>query len=171
MSKLTALHVLVYPHSVESKCLYMSRSGLVPQFSLRPHHTAAEVGGQYSGRRADGRDGSLTSLAGRSKVAARMTALDRIAAAGQKVGASGRPSPYPSPREQRGEGTLASYHHPNAPIAASTPPPRCGTPAARIASSVVASAPSTMGSLRSPKWPMRMTRPASGPSPPPSDKL
>ena len=46
-----------------------------------------------------------------------------------------------------------------------------GTPAVFIASSVVARQPSSIGSLRSPMWPMRNTLPISGPSPPPSDRL
>ena len=54
-------------------------------------------------------------------------------------------------------------------IAASTPLPATGTPARRSPISTPHSVPISMRSLKSPRWPIRNTRPASLPSPAPSD--
>src|ERR1700729_4292500 len=54
-------------------------------------------------------------------------------------------------------------------IAASTPPARCGTPAAASPISTPDRAPINVSSLHSPRWPMRNTLPASLESPEPSD--
>ncbi len=56
-------------------------------------------------------------------------------------------------------------------IAAATPPLPCGTPASWSDISMAARAPSSMGSLRSPIWPMRKTRLSSLSRPPPSETL
>src|SRR5271154_4964479 len=56
-------------------------------------------------------------------------------------------------------------------IAASTPPERCGTPAADSPISTPESAPIRLSSLHSPRWPMRNTLPATFESPEPSEML
>src|SRR5580658_10798490 len=56
-------------------------------------------------------------------------------------------------------------------IAASTPPARCGTPAAVRPISTPESAPSNVSSLHSPRWPMRNTLPATFERPEPSEML
>jgi len=56
-------------------------------------------------------------------------------------------------------------------IAASTPPARCGTPAAERPISTPDNAPIKVSSLHSPRWPMRNTLPASLLRPEPSDML
>src|SRR6267378_5961511 len=56
-------------------------------------------------------------------------------------------------------------------IAASTPPARCGTPAAARPISTPDRAPINVSSLHSPRWPMRNTLPASLLRPEPSDML
>src|SRR2546430_13399243 len=56
-------------------------------------------------------------------------------------------------------------------IAASTPPARCGTPAAARPISTPDKAPIKVSSLHSPRWPMRNTLPASLLKPEPSDML
>src|SRR6202022_3054407 len=56
-------------------------------------------------------------------------------------------------------------------IAASTPPARCGTPAAARPISTPDTAPIKVSSLHSPRWPMRNTLPASLLRPEPSDML
>src|SRR6266436_8756950 len=56
-------------------------------------------------------------------------------------------------------------------IAAATPPARCGTPASDNPISTPVSAPNSVSSLHSPRWPMRNTLPASLLKPEPSDML
>src|SRR5690606_11591914 len=56
-------------------------------------------------------------------------------------------------------------------IAACTPPLRCGTPASPSAISTPASVPASVRSLKSPRCPIRNTRPATLLSPWPSDRL
>src|SRR5271154_2067412 len=56
-------------------------------------------------------------------------------------------------------------------IAASTPPERCGTPAADRPISTPESAPSSVSSLHSPRWPIRNTLPATFDKPEPSEML
>src|SRR5207248_4111379 len=59
----------------------------------------------------------------------------------------------------------------SAAIAASTPPARCGTPAAASPISTPDKAPTRVSALHSPRWPMRNTLPASLDRPEPSDML
>jgi hypothetical protein len=66
---------------------------------------------------------------------------------------------------------LPSSRASSAAIAAMTPPLRCGTPAAASPISTPESAPSSMSSLHSPRWPMRKTLPATLPRPEPSEML
>ncbi len=56
-------------------------------------------------------------------------------------------------------------------MAASTPPLLCGMPATSSPISTAVRAPRSIGSLRSPMWPMRKTRPFSRDRPPPSETL
>src|SRR6202035_6141600 len=82
-----------------------------------------------------------------------------------------RPLPGQVLMTLRCAGELLSLRPSSDAIAASTPPARCGTPAAARPISTPDKAPVSVNSLHSPRWPMRNTFPASLDRPEPSDML